>query len=621
MEAAAHYSTNRFFRAAKPWLAAVPLGFTLVVLVGCSQPAMRLQSPEAFDAAVSDVKLIRDVSVPFGLHPLQVESAAIVANLPGTGGDPPPGALRAGLIAEIQKRGVSKPNKLLSGPNTAPVLVRALLPPGLQQGDRFDVEIVALGRSDTKSLRDGTLLEVGLRENALLNGRNHQGHVTAKARGPVVVDPFAKGESDPDSLLVGRIIGGGIATKNRPIGLVLRSGQKSVRTSQQIGNSLNHRFHYYTGGVKTGIAKPKTDTYIDLTVHPRYKDNIPRFVKVLQSVAISESQAQREMRIRVLSRRLLDLASSSGAALQLEAIGPEAVDALKQGLAAEDAEVRFYAAEALAYLDDPAAAEGLAKAARDESAFRAHALTALSAMDDPSAREALASLLNDSSAETRYGAFRALWAMNPRDPLIRGQQIGGRCKLHHIRSKGPVMIHMARSSRPEIVFFGKPQVLKTPLVLDVGSHLMVTSKPDGQLVVSRFAPGQSDQTREVGPRIDEVARAILELGGTYPELLRTLSQAKETGLLTCRLEIDAVPRKNRPYQRATPKGQQPAEALSEAQPLDSPKPDLYPEPAENRQSAKKSASAVSTSSAEEEAESSHTSHGFFGKMVRRLKPW
>ena len=50
-------------------------------------------------------------------------------------------------------------------------------------------------------------------------------------------------------------------------------------------------------------------------------------------------------------------------------------------------------------------------------AFRAFALAALSAMDDMAAYDALDQLLEVPSAETRYGAFRALWAMNPQDDL------------------------------------------------------------------------------------------------------------------------------------------------------------------------------------------------------------
>ena len=78
------------------------------------------------------------------------------------------------------------------------------------------------------------------------------------------------------------------------------------------------------------------------------------------------------------------------AALRLEAIGSEqAIEILTEGTRSDDPEARFYAAEALAYLDVTEAVEPLARAARDEPAFRVNAMAALSAMDDAAAYEAL----------------------------------------------------------------------------------------------------------------------------------------------------------------------------------------------------------------------------------------
>ena len=111
--------------------------------------------------------------------------------------------------------------------------------------------------------------------------------------------------------------------------------------------------------------------------------------------------------------------------MQLEAIGSEGVDALLKGIQSKDPEVRFYAAEALAYLDHREAAEPLGQIARDQPAFRVFALTALSAMQDFAAYEQLRELLVVPSAETRYGAFRALWTMNEKDPLVKGEMLGG----------------------------------------------------------------------------------------------------------------------------------------------------------------------------------------------------
>jgi hypothetical protein len=111
------------------------------------------------------------------------------------------------------------------------------------------------------------------------------------------------------------------------------------------------------------------------------------------------------------------------------------------------------------------------------------------------------------------------------------------------------MIHVAASKRPEIVLFGRDQRLKTPLVLEAGNHILVTSTDSGEIAVSRFAVGEADQRRLVSDRIDEVIRAIVDLGATYPDVVQALQQAETSRALASRFEIDAVPEAGRTYRR------------------------------------------------------------------------
>ena len=129
---------------------------------------------------------------------------------------------------------------------------------------------------------------------------------------------------------------------------------------------------------------------------------------MVRAIALRETPGERVVRIESLKGQLLDPVTTARAAIQLEAIGEDGAHVLREGLNSPDLEVRFYAAEALAYLDHEEAAPVLADTALRESAFRWHALTALSAMDHVQAYEALNELLHVPSAETRYGAFRAL---------------------------------------------------------------------------------------------------------------------------------------------------------------------------------------------------------------------
>ena len=44
-------------------------------------------------------------------------------------------------------------------------------------------------------------------------------------------------------------------------------------------------------------------------------------------------------------------------------------------------------------------------------------------------------------------------------------------------------------------------------------------------------------------------RAIVELGGTYPDVVQALQQAKADGALVSRFEVDALPQPGRQYDR------------------------------------------------------------------------
>lgn len=565
-------------------LSAAALTALVSAVVGCTGPVFRPQSPEArLDLPPTpDVTLISEYTHPQGMNFIKVEAVSLVTGLPGTGSDPPPSPQRAALLDEMNRRGVSDPNDVLASPNTSLVLVRAYLRPGIQAGDRFDVEVRVPSRSETTSLRGGWLLPSRLTELAVLGDAIRSGHVLGIAEGPVLVDPSADPERDSALSTRGRVLGGGVAQKSRSLGLVLSHQHRSVRNSQLIGAAINRRFYTHINGRKQGVANPKTDEFIELVLHPRYKDNVARYMRVVRNIAINESAHNLQDRLLLLEHQLADPLTAATAAIRLEAVGSDqATEILKGGLQSADPEVRFYAAEALAYLDDTAAVPTLAVVARDEPAFRVNALAALSAMDDVMAYDALRELLSVSSAETRYGAFRALSAMNDRDALVRGEMLGGQFSYHVLDVPGPDMVHVTRSHRPEIVLFGQDQHFKLPLVLDAGQNILINGQSGGQITVSRFAPGVEPEQRTVATSVDAVIRAVVELGGTYPDVVQALQQAKQDGALTSRFLVDALPEPGRQYDRDVHRGTRDDESApstdQQDRPLDvaTPLPDLF----------------------------------------------
>jgi hypothetical protein len=161
-------------------------------------------------------------------------------------------------------------------------------------------------------------------------------------------------------------------------------------------------------------------------------------------------------------------------------------------------------------------------------------------LDDANGIDALQSLLASPSAETRYGAFRALWRLDRSLPIIRGEHLGEACGLHVLDVEGPPLVHATRTYRPEIVFFGTHHPLADGLRAEAGGSIVVVIE-GSTAAVSRFVAGEPDQCTSVPANADAVVRAIVGIGGTYPDAVQFLQQASAARALSSRLSFDALP--------------------------------------------------------------------------------
>jgi flagellar basal body P-ring protein FlgI/HEAT repeat protein len=488
-----------------------------------------------------------------GLHLVTLQGVGLVVGLEGTGGDPSPSTLRTALTDDMRRHKVADPNFYLRSPNTAMVVVRAYLPVLVEKGDRFDVEVRLPEESNATSLHGGYLMETYLMEQAVIPGQGVlAGFAFAKAKGPVLITAGEGDAADNAGILGrGRIVGGAISLKERDLSIYLRNDFKTIRNSTRIADAIGERFYAYNKhGLREKLAEPKTDQKIVLKILPRYKDNYPRYLQVVRNIAFREDKVARQVRMQKLEEELKDPPQAERAALQLEAIGPDAIPILRTGLKSKSREVRFHAATALAYLGTPDGLPHLAEAAREEPAFRVFAFAAMAASDDVSANMLLRELMNERSAETRYGAFRALTTMDPDDPFVRGEEMNGEFKLHVLHTTGEPMAHITNRRKAEVVLFGARQQLKPPLALRAGNHILVTAAAGSDTaVLSRFAVGEEDRKKEVSLELADVIRAAAELDAKFPDIAQMLSQAHHQHNLEGRLEIDALPEAGRTYYR------------------------------------------------------------------------
>jgi len=523
----------------------------MVVTSGCISKFYRpeLDEQNLVETDTTNRQTVGDLTRAWGMQPIRVEGVSLVVRLEGTGSDPPPSEERDLLQAEMRTRKVDGTARVLASLDTAMVIISAVIPPGAQRGDPLDVFVRVPPGSDTSSLSGGWLMETRLLEFARINQQLATGHLSGLAQGAVLIDDFIECDNDPISRTRGRVLGGGRIVKDRLLGLAIRDENLSVQTSVRVGKAVNARFHVYDRGSKQGVATPKRNNFVELLVHPRYRDNLVRYMRVIQAITIREGEGGVVTRMESLGRRLAHAPSAANAAIQLEAIGAEGASLLREGLTSTDPEVRFYAAEALAYLNEPAATPVLAMAAKSVPAFRWRALTALSAMEATRAYEEVEKLLHSDSVETRYGAFRALQSMSPDDPAVAGEYLGEKFHYHQLTTEGPPLVHIALSHRPEIVLFGREHNLRHPVVLFAGNKIVIRSADDGALTVTKVSAGEEDREKRCSTKLDDVIRTAVDLGAEYVEVVQLLRGAKDNDSLVARLEFGALPKVGRTYQR------------------------------------------------------------------------
>jgi len=498
-------------------------------------------------------KFVSDYAGPWGVRYMKAESVSLVSSLAGTGSDPDPSSQRDVLIGEMRRRDVDQPNRVLADPGTSLVLCRVLIPPGVKEGDRVDVEVRTRSRSKTTSLEGGWLMASHLQEIAVLGNQLRRGHVLAVAAGPLVCDSAFVDDQNADPVLKtrARVLGGAVVNQTRPLGLSIFDEKSSVVISSRIAGAINGRFHVFDQGAKRGVATPKRDDFIEIALPRRYEHNVVRFMAAVRAVAVGESDSRRADRILKLEEELKRPDTARAAALELEAIGREGVDSLKRGLASDNPEIRFYVAEALAYLDEAAAAPVLREAAAGEPAFRYHALIALASMDHGAAYDQLERLLHSDSAETRYGAFRALRDRSPDLPMMIGEKLGdeGLYSLHRVPSPTPPLIHFSRYDRPEIVVFGEAPRIRLPLMLLIGHEITLTTTDEGRIRVAHHVSGGTDRVALADANVPDLIHAVAQAGGSYAQALGVVKQAKAEGAIDCRIAVGATPWAGREYYR------------------------------------------------------------------------
>ncbi len=495
-------------------------------------------------------ELIREATVSFGLRPIQVDGVGAVNGLAGTGGPADPSVFRDQLLEEMKRHDVADPNHFLEMEETALVRVRATIPPGARRGDPIDVRVFAPKESRASDLHDGWLLDTRLRQQQLLQNIVRKSEVMAIGMGPLLTRADYTPGEDERLKVEGSILAGGRVQVTRKLGLILRPEYQHAKMASALSGAVNRRFFFFDGTTRRGIAKPLEDDFIEIEVHPRYRDSIPRMMEVVRAIGALPESSDTQTRLADLANRLKNPATAADAALQLEALGESAVPTLLEGLNSTNPELRFYAAESLAYLDRTEAIEPLESAAREVAAFRYPALIALQGLERALSIEALKRLMNERSIETRYGSFCSIRRRVDGKQTLAGQPLGA-FWLYSVPSTAPPAVVVSLRESPEIVLFGSTTGINIPDFMMGPGGLMLKreSGQPGRVRISRFQPGKEDKRAIVSNSIAGVLQGIVTVGGGYGDAIAVLRIAKDNGYLSDQLAIDPLPKSLRTYYR------------------------------------------------------------------------
>jgi hypothetical protein len=556
------------------------LGALASVTVGCAHPQTRFQKEEEKGHDKEpEVKTIGDITEVANAGPAQVSGVGLVVGLDGTGGGTPAGMFRQLLEAELNKKRVDHIPERLASDNCALVLVSAMIPPGAHKDDPLDVEVSLPPYSKVRSLRGGYLLDCDLydydstkRLAPTYSGTNRllRGHVLARAKGPLLVG-FGDGD-EAIKLKSGKIWGGAVALTNRPFYLTLKNDHQFGAIANAVAERINQTFRddgkrpvnmdegtkrlivlgrvtggigdrFPGGGLRGGpTAKAAGREAVSVQVPEAYRLNPARYLRVARLIPLQDTPDVHSRYNHRLQEKLLDPGQTFTAALRLEALGNDSVPLLKTGLTSEHMLVRFCAAEALAYLGSPSGAEELGRLARQQPRLRAYCLTALASLNESICRFKLTELLALPSAETRYGAFRALLAMDDRDPDTHGELLNESFWVHRLAPHAPPLVHLAMGRRAEVVLFGEEPSLVPPFTLVAGEFTVTATADDDKCTIGRFALHSETVGRRQCPhRLTEVLRAMADLGAGYADVAEFLVQADRDQCLSCRVKVDALP--------------------------------------------------------------------------------
>ena len=228
---------------------------------GCAKKVPRdPYKEEMAKVLVNKGRLVQDLARPANVHPSKIEGIALVRGLHGTGADEPPSTYQQILLQDMlrdqdQKRTAKSQ---IASLDTAIALLETVVPPGARKGDRLDVGVKLLPKSEASSIQNGYVENAELYQYMAAD-IIRRGYTLGVVNGYITLDPDLVEKKSPVAFKQGKIIGGAVVSRSRKIWLELKEDERSAGVAQRVEDVINKRFSYtkagYAGKRKVEAAK------------------------------------------------------------------------------------------------------------------------------------------------------------------------------------------------------------------------------------------------------------------------------------------------------------------------------------------------------------------------------
>ena len=509
-------------------------------ICGCGEGAKGLDS--AVDLGTTIGSLV-EMSWP---ESVKLEGYSLVVGLKGTGSGECPQHIRTYLVQHIPTLYPNRKinvDKMISGSDTAVVLVEGIMPTVASRNENFDVRVSALDGTQTTSLVGGWLLGTELKSGDTFGITTK---IVAEAKGVVYFDKFVTSNINKRG---GYVLAGGRILDEYKIALELH--EPDLRMTNNIRNRLNELFG-------NGTARVVLPGRLEVTVPAKYVECKQRFISIMKATYLTQNAEIINERINIFIRKLTALQDADASETALEAIGNQSFGRLSVLLKSSNEQVRLRAARCMLNLGSDAGLMTLRQIAMDvKSAYRIVALESITtgARRNDAARISQR-LLRDDDFRVRLAAYEQLRKLG--DIAVTQELVGSNFYLEQIVQTEQKAIFVSRSGQPRIALFGATIQCSSGIFVHSEDSSITINAPSGQGYVSiirkhPFRPGVVAQLRSSFV-LSDIIRTLCEkpkaegesgrggLGVPYADVIALLKLMCDKGAVKAEFWAGALPK-------------------------------------------------------------------------------